>query len=90
MGRIARQAKQTIVTITRVRNTVSVMPPKPSHPAMSPTKLRKIMRDKGIGTQRELAKKIGVDKQTVWRWLHKRTPISERNAALIKTKLKLK
>lgn len=57
---------------------------------MSPATLRNLMRKAGITTQRELALKIGVDKQTVWRWLHQVTPISSRNAALIREKLRTK
>lgn len=64
-----------------------VMPPRPQKAAMTPDKLRAMMRRAGVTSQRELAKVLGVHHMTVYRWMAGRTPISAAPAALIREHL---
>lgn len=57
--------------------------------AMTAEELRKLLTEKNV-SQTALADAIGVNRRTVVRWLAGDTPISKRNALLIKTVLKVK
>lgn len=68
---------------------MKTMPPKPRPAAMSPAKLRAIIKASGM-SQTKAAKALGVARQTVTRWLSNHTPISRANARLINEVLKPK
>jgi transcriptional regulator with XRE-family HTH domain len=63
------------------------MPARPQPPAMTPDEFRARMEAAGL-TERTAAEALGVNKNTVYRWLSGETPIAADKAALIRQRIR--
>lgn len=67
------------------------MPSEPRPAAMTPEELKRLVAEAGYAesSPADVAKLIGIARNTYWRWLTGKTPISRGNALLVRDKLKV-